>query len=156
MTKGSVNSFTSELNKTFDASTDTAFSRVRTDVRSRAVGPSESALDRLIDALKLTPTDAALEDRIATAREKRNLELDNFNKWEESLRAWRRSNLDASPEQIQSEGIRSWRTEFSGKDIEALRNDFQFVRIRLPDGSVGNIPRANLKLFTDQGAIEIK
>ncbi len=151
-----VTEFTEELNKAFDTSTDTAFSRVRTDVKLRAVGKSEGILDRLIEALTSKPTDKALEDRVATAREKFNFELDNFNKWEQSLRAWRRKNADASPEQIQSEGMRSWRTEFSGKGIEELRSEFGFVKIRLPNGQTGRIPASNLSLFLKQGAVEIE
>ncbi len=115
--------FTEELNKAFDASVDTASARVRSDVRLRAVGKSESALDRLIEALvSVKPDDQrGLEERITTARDKFLLELNNFNRWEEAQRAWRRTNPDATPEQIQKEGERSWFTEFAGKDIERLR-----------------------------------
>ena len=114
-----------ELIGEFDTSVDTAAARVRGDIRLRAVGRTESALDRLLEALAGAPAkdQPALEDRIATAREKFNLELSNFNRWEETQRAWRRTNNNATPEQIQQEGMRSWFTEFAGKDIEELRKD---------------------------------
>ncbi len=120
-----ADSLLKELNKEFDRSVDGADARVRTSVRSRAVGKSESALDRLIEAsFGLKGDDKrTLEERITTAREKFNLELDNFNRWEESLRAWRRTNNTAAPEEIQKEGMRSWFTEYAGKDIELLRKE---------------------------------
>ncbi len=114
-----------ELIGEFDASVDTAAARVRGDVRLRAIGRTESALDRLLEALAGAPTEdqPALENRIATAREKFNLELANFNKWEQTQRAWRRANPDATPEQIQQEGMRSWFTEFAGKNVVRLRSE---------------------------------
>ena len=142
-----VNGLTGDLNKEFNASTDTAYSRTRTDIRSRAIGRSESLIDRLVELLTGSEQkdQKKIEDRITTAREKFNFELDNFNKWEEVLRAWRRDNSDATPEQISKEGIRSWRTDFSGKDIEQLRSEFDFVKIRTPDGRVGVVPRGQLE-----------
>jgi len=160
--------FQEELNKEFDRSIDTAYSRVRGDVRLRAIGKSESALDRLIEGIvKVKPgkDEKSLEERITTARTKFNLELDNFNRWEDSMRAWRRKNNEASPEEIQKEGMRSWRTDYSQTSQqlksaaekskskgpafplfnEALNEakkkaDNPSVRMQSPDGRTGTIP----------------
>ena len=116
----------------FDRSIDTASARVRSDIRLRAIGRTESALDRLLEALAGASgkDQLKLEERIATAREKFNLELSNFNRWEETQRAWRRANNEATPEQIQKEGMRAWFTEFAGKDT---------TRLRLEE-SIGEVP----------------
>ena len=157
--------FQEELNKEFDRSVDTAYSRVRGDVRLRAIGKTESALDRLIEGLVGVPADEqkSLEDRITTARKKFNLELDNFNRWEDSIRAWRRKeeNRAAAPEEIQKEGLRSWITDYSRKTPEQLEAISEAERSRLnptkprrsdlikskppvkmqsPDGRTGTIP----------------
>jgi len=157
-----------ELNKEFDRSTDTAFSRVRSDVRKFAVGRSESLIDRLLGILAQEEDEIkqkTTESRIITEREKFNLELENFNRWEDSMRAWRRQeqNRTASPEAIQKEGIRLWRTDFAGKNINQLREEseletkqFNRIRVRLPDGRIAVGPRNQLekvkKIF---GAVEI-
>lgn len=115
--------FWKDINKAFDSSTSNAYSRVRLDTKSKAIGKSQSALDVLLEALAgAAPKDKEdLEERITTAREKFNLELENFNRWESSMRAWRRSNSDASPEEIQKEGVKSWVTTFEGLSTEQLR-----------------------------------
>ncbi len=147
-----VTEFTEELNKEFDRSVDTAYARVRQDVRLRAVGKTESALDRLIEGLVGVKADdqKSLEDRITTAREKFNLELDNFNRWEDSLRAWRRrdENRTAAPEKIQNEGVRSWATDFSGKTLPQLRveselqkAELSLVRVEMLDGRTGRVTK---------------
>lgn len=170
LTDEKVLELTEELNKEFDRSTDTAFSRVRTDVRSFAVGRSESLIDRLLDVLAQEPDktkQAETETRIATEREKFDLELENFNRWEASLRDWRRQekNRTASPEEIQKEGIRSWRTEFAGKSIEQLRREseqetkvFEDVKIRFPDGRTATVPRNRFEALKKEfkGVVEIK
>ncbi len=139
-----------ELNKAFDASVDTAAARVRTDVRLRAVGRTESALDRLLEALAGAPAkdQEPLERRIASAREKFNLELSNFNRWEETHRAWRRTNNKATPEQIQQEGMRSWFTEFAGKNISQLRREEE------PGTVPGEEPKAKIPALTTLSPIE--
>ena len=149
-----------ELNKEFDASVDSASGRVRGDVRLRAVGKSESALDRLIAALVGVKPEGekALEERITTAREKFNLELDNFNRWEESQRKWRQANPDASPDAILREGMRAWFTEFAGKSVVQLRAEtaetiegFEEVRVESPDGRTGTILKSELKRALERG-----
>ncbi len=143
-----------ELNKSFDASVDSASARVRTDVRLRAVGKTESALDRLLEALVgVKPDDEeALQERITTAREKFTLELDNFNRWEESQRKWRQTNNTASPDEILREGMRAWFTEFAGKDITQLRAEseesvkaFEFTPMETPDGERRGVPANRVK-----------
>lgn len=152
--------FTEEVNKEFDASVDTASAKVRGDVRLRAVGKTESALDRLLEALVgvKEKDKKSLEERITTAREKFELELDNFNRWEESMRAWRQTNNTASPDEILKEGMRSWFTEYSGKKVPQLRKesaqqktDFELVRVESPDGRTGTIPKSELKRAIERG-----
>jgi hypothetical protein len=119
-----------DINEEFDKSTGNAYARVRSDTRQKAIGKSETTLDLLIQALTGTKGKErkGLEDKITTAREKFNLELANFNKWEESMRAWRRKNADAEPEAIQKEGVRSWNTEFKTRDIDELRRRAEPVK----------------------------
>ncbi len=163
--------FQEELNKEFDRSTDTAYSRVRGDVRLRAIGKTESALDRLIEGLVgVKPKDQKnLEERITTARAKFNLELDNFNRWEDSMRAWRRTNNEASPEEIQKEGMRSWLTEHSeltpdqlkirsgaAKAVASIKDIGKSkkkppVRMQSPDGRTGTIPADQVEKAISKG-----
>lgn len=47
------------------------------------------------------------------------------------MRAWRRANNEASPEEIQKEGMRSWNTEYSEKTPEQLKAATETERKRL-------------------------
>jgi hypothetical protein len=112
-----------DINEEFDKSTSNAYTRVRSTTKQKAIGKTESTLDILIEALAgAKPKDKkGIDDRITTARKKFNLELDNFNRWESSMRDWRRKNPDAEPEAIQKEGIRSWVTDFATDNLETLK-----------------------------------
>ena len=165
-----------DINEEFSKSTSTAYSRVRVDVRQRAIAKSESTLDLLIQALRgAKPKDEkGIEAKIVTAREKFNTELDRFNSWESSMRDWRRKNAEASPEAIQKEGIRSWQTEFSAKTPAELsptlsasvglfgtkvtatvdkkaKKEKPPVRMVNPDGKTGTIPAEQVKRAIELG-----
>jgi hypothetical protein len=118
-----VDSSWKQLNGEFDASIDSATANVRTNVRLRAIGKSETALDRLLEAVAGVSgaEEKGLQDRITTARVKFNLELDQFNRWEEAQKTWRQNNREASPDEIEREGMRSWYTDFNVKDTEELK-----------------------------------
>ncbi len=162
-----------EINKEFDASIDTAAAKVESTVRLFAVGKSETALDRLLAAVvsKTGEEKESLDKRISTARVKFNLELEQYNRWIAAQSAWKQTNKDASPDEIQREGLRSWYTEFNITDEDELRSLSETFTESLsgetgppppaktivmvsPEGEEFNVPPEKRQRFIDNGFVE--
>ena len=165
LTNGTVNSFQLDIGKEFNASTDKALSQIQSSVRLQAVGPSENSIAALVRAIaEGLPED---EERVAkislvSEREKFNLELDQYNRWNASMRQWGRDNLEAGPEEILIEGMRKWKTEFAVTSVRALQEaseaeveELKRVRVKGPDGTTGTVAADDLQRAIDAGFEEI-